>query len=119
MKKTDVVVVTRHSALVEWLKMQGLITGDEPVIEHATSQDVRGKHVVGVLPLHLAAEAESVTVVDLDIPPEKRGKELSVGGAVLGSSARSCGGRPVRPGAGVSGRGSAGGGRGAHARRAV
>jgi len=80
MKKTDVVVVTRHSALVEWLKMQGLITGDEPVIEHATSQDVRGKHVVGVLPLHLAAEAESVTVVDLDIPPEKRGKELSVGG---------------------------------------
>lgn len=78
MKKTDVVVVTRHSALVEWLKMQGLITGDEPVVEHATSNDVRGKHVIGVLPLHLAAEAASVTVVDLDLPPEKRGEELSV-----------------------------------------
>lgn len=48
-------------------------------MSHATSEVVRGKHVYGVLPLHLAAEAETVTTIDLpDLPPERRGQELTV-----------------------------------------
>jgi len=69
------IIVTRHPALVEVLREDFRIDG--PVIAHATADDVRGKRVVGVLPLHLAAAAESVTEVTLNLPPELRGKELT------------------------------------------
>ena len=72
------VVVTRHKALVKYLKDKGLIDKDTIVIEHATADDVKGKDVIGVLPMGLAALAESVTVVDMDVPADKRGKELDL-----------------------------------------
>ena len=72
------VVVTRHPALVEFLRELGLITGDEPVVTHAAPNDVQGKHVIGVLPLALAALAASVTEVPLALEPGDRGKELYV-----------------------------------------
>lgn len=70
-------IVTRHPGLVEHLRRTGLITGGEPVVEHAAPADVRGRHVIGVLPLHLAAEAASVTEVPLNLGPDDRGRELS------------------------------------------
>jgi hypothetical protein len=76
MLNTNTVIVTRHAALVEVLAEDYGYVG--PVISHATADDVRGKCVVGVLPLHLAAVAESVTEVTLNLPPELRGKELTV-----------------------------------------
>lgn len=68
------VIVTRHAGLVEFLASIG-ITGE--VIAHATADSVRGREVIGVLPLHLAALAESVTSVDMELPAELRGVELS------------------------------------------
>jgi putative CRISPR-associated protein (TIGR02620 family) len=71
----EVVIVTRHNGLVAWLAYHGI---EGQVITHASLDQIRGKHVYGALPLHLAAEAASVTVVDLpDLPSEKRGQELS------------------------------------------
>jgi hypothetical protein len=70
------IIVTRHPALVQVLAEDYGYVG--PVLAHATAADVRGKCVVGVLPLHLAAVAESVTEVTLNLPPELRGKELTV-----------------------------------------
>jgi hypothetical protein len=72
------VVVTRHAALVTYLVEAGIIGPDARVIEHATDDDVRGRHVIGVLPLRLAAMAETITEVPLIVPPEARGRELSV-----------------------------------------
>jgi len=83
-----VVVVTRHANLVAYLVERGIVTGDVVVLSHVTAADVTGRHVVGVLPFHLAVHAVSVTVLDLDIPAALRGVELSVeqlrqfGGAV-------------------------------------
>ena len=74
----DFVVVTRHQALVAYLQEIGLIPGEVAVIPHATPEDIRGKHVIGVLPLRLAAEAETVTEVPLDLPAELRGQELTL-----------------------------------------
>lgn len=80
----DVVAVCRHPAMIEYLKEIGLLGcekcegGPVPVIAHATADDVRGRHVIGVLPHHLSAEAESVTEIPMDIPPELRGVELSL-----------------------------------------
>jgi len=72
------VVVTRHPALLEYLREQGLCDSAAVVIEHATPDDICGRHVVGVLPLHLAAEAASVTEIKLDLPADARGRELSL-----------------------------------------
>jgi putative CRISPR-associated protein (TIGR02620 family) len=72
----DVIIVTRHPAMVEFLRDYCGITGK--VIAHATAADVAGRRVVGTLPLHLAALAASVTEVTLNLPPELRGKELTV-----------------------------------------
>ena len=74
----ETIVITRHAALVAYLIEVGAITAETPVITHATVEQVVGKHVIGVLPLHLAALAASVTEVPLDLPVEFRGRELTV-----------------------------------------
>ncbi len=71
-------VVTRHKALVEYLKEIDLINDRDPVISHATDVDVDGNHVIGVLPLSLASLCATVTEIPMNIPPELRGKELSI-----------------------------------------
>ena len=79
-EKTEpqVVVVTRHASLVTFLKEEGIIREDVPMVSHASEDTVKGKHVIGVLPLHLAAIAERLTTLDIATPAEMRGKELSV-----------------------------------------
>ena len=49
-----------------------------PVLSHASAEDVRGKHVFGVLPMRLAAEAAVLTEVSMTVPAEWRGTELSL-----------------------------------------
>jgi putative CRISPR-associated protein (TIGR02620 family) len=71
-------IVTRHAALVKYLLTEGIVSKDTPIVSHATEEMVKGKHVIGVLPLRLAFLAERVTEVPLDIPAEKRGKELNL-----------------------------------------
>lgn len=70
------VLVTRHEALVEYFKELGIKF--DKVVSHATEEDVRGNDVYGVLPLSLAYLANTVTTVDMDLPAEMRGKELSL-----------------------------------------
>jgi len=72
---TEVVIVTRHKALVEYLNKLG-INGE--VIEHASVNDIKGKVVYGVLPYSLACETERFFEVSMVIPFEFRGKELSL-----------------------------------------
>ncbi|MEK9770271.1 MAG: CRISPR-associated protein Csx16 [Betaproteobacteria bacterium] len=74
----DTIVVTRHKALVEFLIETGKVSAETPVLSHVTSKDVEGMHVIGILPMHLAALAATVTEIPLDIPAELRGKELNL-----------------------------------------
>ena len=71
-------VVTRHPALVALLRERGVIGHEVDVRDHVGAEDVRGRHVIGILPLHLAAVASSVTVVDLALAPADRGVEISL-----------------------------------------
>lgn len=71
-------VVTRHPALVDYLRRHGCIGDDVEVREHVTADDVRDRHVIGVLPMHLAALAASVTEVPLALTPDMRGRELTL-----------------------------------------
>lgn len=69
------VIISRHAGAIEWLARQG-ITGS--VIAQATAEDVRGKVVVGNLPLHLAALALRVGSIDLpNLAAADRGRDLT------------------------------------------
>lgn len=71
-------IVTRHPALKDYLIERGVADAATPVLPHAGIDDVQGKAVAGVLPLHLAAACSSLTTVELALPLEMRGKELSL-----------------------------------------
>ena len=71
-------IVTRHPALKSFLIEKGVAMQDTPCVPHACPADVQGKHVAGVLPLHLAALCASFTTVELALPLELRGRELSL-----------------------------------------
>jgi putative CRISPR-associated protein (TIGR02620 family) len=73
------VVVTRHPALVKLLAERRMIAKDVTVLDHVQEPaQIAGKHVIGVLPLHLAAIAAQVTEVPLALTPELRGQELDL-----------------------------------------
>lgn len=71
----ETVIVSRHAGFVALLAEKG-ITGR--VIAHATADDVRGKIVIGALPLHLACLARKVGTLEMNIPANMRGLDLSV-----------------------------------------
>jgi len=71
------IIVTRHRGLVEYLKEEGIVGDDIEIISHATPENVRGRHVIGVLPHSLSCLTESFTEVPLRLPAELRGKELT------------------------------------------
>ena len=71
----ETVIVSRHAGAVAWLAAQG-ITGT--VIVQATPDDVRGRVVVGNLPLHLAALAVRIGSIDLpNLSAADRGRDLT------------------------------------------
>lgn len=73
------IVVTRHPALVEYLREQGLITEDITILTHVEDPSIlTGQTVIGVLPLHLAALCDKVIEVPLALTAEDRGKELPI-----------------------------------------
>lgn len=71
-------VVTRYKSLVEYLKKLKLIDDRTRVIAHAKVDDVRNKHVIGVLPYWLSCHTAKFTEVQLRIPNDKRGHELTL-----------------------------------------
>lgn len=63
-----IVVVTRYPAIVQHLYRQGVIDDSVTVLPIVKREDIEGCHVIGVLPVHLAAHAESVTIQHI-FPP--------------------------------------------------
>lgn len=71
------IIVSRHDALVTYMREIGLVDETIPVFPHAGELMVEGKHVYGNLPLHLAARAARLTVVPLrNVPHHLRGTDL-------------------------------------------
>ena len=69
-------VVTRHPALVEYLRELGLVDEGVQVETHATPSLVMGRNVAGVLPHSLSCLTESFTEIPLRLTPEMRGMVL-------------------------------------------
>ena len=72
------IVVTRYKSLVDYLIELNLIDKDTKITAHANIDDVKDKHVLGVLPLWLSCHAAKITEIQLKLPAEKRGKELTI-----------------------------------------
>ena len=73
----NTVVVTRHVGTVEYLRQEGLIGPDTKILVRAKPEDIRDKHVFGVIPIYLACYAKSVSMISLDLPESAQGRELS------------------------------------------
>ncbi|MBU1151341.1 hypothetical protein KJ632_00765 [Patescibacteria group bacterium] len=71
-------VVTRHKALLQYLKEIGIVGEEVEAKEHVSPEEIRGKHVCGVLPHHLSSLCTFYTEIPLIIPQEFRGKELTL-----------------------------------------
>lgn len=70
-------IITRHKALVDYLRQSYGIEAE--VLEHVEDPKVLDeKHVIGVLPLHLASRCASVTEIPLALTAEDRGRELGL-----------------------------------------
>ena len=77
----EILVITRHDALVKLLREKGFITDSQPtrIISHISKEEeLIDKHVIGVLPLHMACLCASYATVNLSLPLDKRGKELTI-----------------------------------------
>ena len=59
--KSNQLVITRHPALVEYLKEIKLVDADVEVIEHASPEMVKDRCVYGVLPHSLSCLTKSFT----------------------------------------------------------
>ena len=76
----ETVIISRHPALVRRILHLHLAPKGTPVLTGTvTADDVAGRHVIGVLPLSLAAHADRVTEIPINwrhpaAPP--RGTEL-------------------------------------------
>jgi hypothetical protein len=73
-----IIVITRHTGLVQYLHEIGIVKKNDVIIAHATEGDVDGNVVIGVLPSALACHAACVVEVPLNMSPEDRGKDLPV-----------------------------------------
>lgn len=88
------IVITQHQTLVELLRERGLIDSDTPVLAHARPEDVRGRHVLGVIPHHLSSLAASITEIPIrfDGADERR---AFAGGDIPMGRLREIAGEPV------------------------
>ena len=72
------ICVTRHKALYEYLLEHKFINKGTRCLPRAEAADIRGKHVYGKLPYHLASCCALYTELDMRLPQSMHGKELSV-----------------------------------------
>jgi hypothetical protein len=71
-------IVTRHPALLQYLKEIGLADEDTKILSHATPMDMFGEDVCGVLLRNLSCLCDSFTEIPLNLPTGLCGVELSI-----------------------------------------
>ncbi len=71
-------VVTRHKELITYLKELNLVDDNVEVIDHASSDKIKNKKVIGILPHSLSCVTELFGEIPLVIPIDMRGKQLTI-----------------------------------------
>jgi len=86
----NAIIVTKYSALVDYIHEVGLASTECEAIEYVNSSATRNKHIIGIVPLRTAARAKTITYIPLRIPEDRRGKELHI------EEIRELAGKPIR-----------------------
>ena len=76
--RIDTIFVSRHPGAIAWIQKHHPEFGEAKVIGHATPGDIKGNRIIGVLPVDLASLAGEYWHLTMRLPPEARGKELSL-----------------------------------------
>ena len=74
------ILITRHKALVTYILKHLSKVGEIECVEHVTDpEQIRGRRVIGSLPLSMASLAKSITVISpVGLPHHLRGKDLTL-----------------------------------------
>jgi len=70
-------IVTRHAGAMEWIAKHHLEFGDAEVIAHADVGDLKGRRIIGMLPIHMAAMCKEYWHLEMTVPADRRGTEIS------------------------------------------
>lgn len=71
-------ICTRHPGFLALLYDIDPTLREVEIMENAKEEDVRGKHIFGQAPLHIACFAYAQTIIPLDLPRELRGVECTI-----------------------------------------
>ena len=71
------VIVTRHQQLVDYLITNNIVPVGTVSHSHVSIKDIEDKHVIGILPFHLACHCAVFTEIPLRIPYDKRNRTLT------------------------------------------
>lgn len=74
MSSENNLIVSKSVGVVEFFRRKG-ITGR--TVAWASERDCDDKDIYGVVPFQHAAAARTITLIDMEIPPERRGQYLS------------------------------------------
>lgn len=74
----EIIVVTRHIALLQYLINNEYVKPDVKHISHAKIEDINDKHVFGIMPNWLSCHAGKLTELQLRLPIDKRNVELTL-----------------------------------------
>jgi len=64
------IVVSKNLNLITVLRERGIIDDSTPITRRATAAEVKGRHVLGLLPLYLASMAASLTEIPMRLSNE-------------------------------------------------
>lgn len=72
------IIVTRHPAVEKYIRESDLVPQDTPCYPSVTENFVQGKHIIGIVPMHIAAAAELFTEVKITLRRGVEPRELSL-----------------------------------------
>lgn len=70
--------LSRHRDLYQFFVNKKIISSDLPILEHVDNLDlIKNKRIIGIIPSKLAILAHSISQIELNIPKEFKGKDLT------------------------------------------
>jgi two-component sensor histidine kinase len=72
------IIITKHNAVKHYIISKQMATKETPCFSVAEIKDIEGKHVIGFIPLYLAAKAGMYTEIKINLKREDIKRELTL-----------------------------------------
>jgi len=74
----ETIIVTKHAAVEQYIREAGLCDDESPCFPSVSAEYVKGKHVIGIVPFHIAASAALFTEIKLTLRKHLFNTELTL-----------------------------------------